>query len=295
MSEKNVNKKKKSVGVIVLIIALILIIIGMGFYIAYDKGFVFADEKVIEKDENKAGENKNEDIVEKDISLDDSRFLGIYTKLSKYTYKQNKENGYNSFTDTELGIIAATELQESDFTKTAEVDQWGIPYYTFKGDVLVKYLQKYFENSVTLNKTSLVNLSVIINVNFDGSGMMIESYDSNSDEFKVRFSGVGGTTGPVPTIIERKIISAKEKSDIITIQEKAIYYTSSSYNGTACYSIYADPSMLKLLESKTYDESTVSNETLSVDSYIDNASTITQTYKLDEKTGNYYFVSSVIK
>ena len=291
MNNKEENNNKKSVGFIVLIIVLILIIIGMGVYIAYDKGFIFSDQKVVEKGENSEGK----DIEEKDIPLDDSRFLGVYEKLSSYTYIQNKENGYNSFKDTELGHIAAKDLQETDFTKIGEVDQWGTFCYTLKGDILVKYLQKYFENSVTLNKAAFVNLTTITDVNFNGNVMMVESYDSNSDEFKVRFGGMGGTTGPVPNIIKRKIVSAKEKGDIITIQEKAIYYDSTISDDKFYYSVYADPSMSELLDSKTYDGSTISNETISVDNYMDKASTITQTYKLNEKTGNYYFVSSVIK
>ena len=39
----------------------------------------------------------------------------------------------------------------------------------------------------------------------------------------------------------------------------------------------------------------LNNQSINVDSYIEQASTITHTYKFDENTGNYYFAGSVIK
>ena len=59
------------------------------------------------------------------IALDDSRFINIYNKVKPYTYKKNRSDAYQSFTDSELLNIVASELKESDFVKTTETTEWG--------------------------------------------------------------------------------------------------------------------------------------------------------------------------
>lgn len=289
------DKKKKGKGSIITIIILIITIICLIGYILVDKDII----KLGNKEENKTVEKSNVQ-KEKDIELDDSRFYAIYKQLESYTYDKNRSDGHKSFSDQELGLIAIgiSDLKESDFTNTGEVTEWGDSYYTFSGSKLINYLQKYFGSKVTLNKNSLVGQTITLaNVNFNGSGMQIENYDSNTDTFKVRFGGVGGTSGPSAKLETRKIVSAKLTQDTITVEEKAIYTDITADNAYANinYKIYSNPSKINKIDEKTFNVDNIANESILVDSYLDKATTITHIFKLDEETNNWYFSSSNIK
>ena len=298
------QEEKKSGASAAAIIILVVIIIGFMVYIAYDKGYIFKSKQTKEKStpvETNKKENKENKTVEptsgeaKEIDLDDSRFIGIYKKLQKYTYSMNRENGYKSFSDKDLATIAIKSFKEADFEKTSEKDN-GSTYYKFKGDTIVKHLKNYFKSDVTINKEKLSDLFVATNVNFDGSGMQIKSYDKDKDEYKVIFGGIGGTTGPSPKITARKIISATKQEDgSIKVVEKAIYYTSTIFNDDMYFNIYSDPSNNYNIDGKHFKVSNVTNEKIDVNDYSDKASTITHIFKLDKETGDYYFDSSVIK
>lgn len=298
------QEEKKSGASAAAIIILVVIIIGFMVYIAYDKGYIFKSKQTKEKStpvETNKKENKENKTVEptsgeaKEIDLDDSRFIGIYKKLQKYTYSMNRENGYKSFSDKDLATIAIKSFKEADFEKTSEKDN-GSTYYKFKGDTIIKHLKNYFKSDVTINKEKLSDLFVATNVNFDGSGMQIKSYDKDKDEYKVIFGGIGGTSGPSPKITARKIISATKQEDgSIKVVEKAIYYTSTIFNDDMYFNIYSDPSNNYNIDGKHFKVSNVTNEKIDVNDYSDKASTITHIFKLDKETGDYYFASSVIK
>lgn len=298
------QEEKKSGASAAAIIILVVIIIGFMVYIAYDKEYIFKSKQTKEKStpvETNKKENKENKTVEptsgeaKEIDLDDSRFIGIYKKLQKYTYSMNRENGYKSFSDKDLATIAIKSFKEADFEKTSEKDN-GSTYYKFKGDTIIKHLKNYFKSDVTINKEKLNDLFVATNVNFDGSGMQIKSYDKDKDEYKVIFGGIGGTSGPSPKITARKIISATKQEDgSIKVVEKAIYYTSTIFNDDMYFNIYSDPSNNYNIDGKHFKVSNVTNEKIDVNDYSDKASTITHIFKLDKETGDYYFASSVIK
>ena len=303
---QNQNNNKKGKGSVVTIILLILIILGLVAYIAYDKGLILKD-KTETKENNAINEDNTNTRATKDIALDDSKFIDIYNKLSKYTYKMNRENGYDSFLDKELATIGLKQFKESDFTETEEKDQGQQSYYTFNSSTLIKYLKDYFGSEVKVNNEKLVGHYVATNVNFNGSGMRIISYDGK-DTFKVSFSGIGGTSGPQPRINERKLISAKEIGDKIVVEEKAIYIdTNYDYsNNKINYTIYGEPeSTIGIryddhyrisIDYKTFNnDEGLNNQSINIDNYLDKASTITHIYKLNKETNKYYFVSSSIK
>ena len=128
-------------------------------------------------------------------------------------------------------------------------------------------------------------------------GLESKGYDESKGEITLEAQkACGGTIGPHPTIEVRKIVSAQEKDDEIVVKEKAIYYDS-AYNDSAkvtYYHVYNDKNKLNIIESniefREGDE-----KTITVDSYIDKASTITHTFKLNKDTGKYYFAGSKIE
>ena len=131
----------------------------------------------------------------------------------------------------------------------------------------------------------------------NGCGFTIDSYDKTSNKLTVDFiDGCGGTSGPSAIITPRKIISAKEKDDTIIVKEKAIYYDVNYYDdgNKVNYIIYGDNSKESYLADVNSTTDDIGNVTISVDSYLDQASIITHVYKLNPKTNKYYFVQSTI-
>ena len=181
-------KKKGNGSSVVIIIILLLIIGGLGGFIFANKDNLFSKKDAKEEKEEKKTKKEEK---EEEIAIDDSRFITIYNKLKGYTYNQNRENGYKSFTDAELGNIGGTDLVKDDFTILDETTEWGDHFYTFKSDSIIKYLKNYFASDVTFNAEALNNgqtALIVDKVSDNGSGMSIVSYDSSSKTYKVRFA-----------------------------------------------------------------------------------------------------------
>lgn len=289
-------KKKSPIGWIILVIILMGGCLVGGYFIN-ESGILSSKEEPTKKEDKK--KEKKEEKEEK-LSLEDGKFINIYNELKSYTYNKNRENGYKGFSDVELSTIAIDKLVEGDLTKTGEKDEWGRPYYTFSSNKLVEYLKESFGKDVTFNFSSIVNKEhgYETKISFgEGSGMSIISYDDSTKNYKVRFFGLGGTTPPKATVVERKITSAVLKGDTITVEEKAIYYKNDVdlTSNKSVYNIYSDSAMSNTIDTKNYDLDKVDKETISVESYMDKASTITSTYKLDKDSNKYYFVSSSVK
>ena len=128
-------------------------------------------------------------------------------------------------------------------------------------------------------------------------GFHIDSYDKNTNKFEIKIvNGCGGTTGPSAKTIERKIISAKTNGDTIEVVEKAIYIDAPAvYDDNFNYIVYTDPTKIKYIEYLNFNKNEVVNKEINVNTYINEASTITHTFKLNKETNKYYFEKSIIK
>ena len=278
----------------IIIILLVFIILCLVGYICYDKG-VFGNKESSENHTEKADKidnNKSEETSPEEIALDDSRFIDIYNKLKPYTYRESRSDGYQSFTDHELLQIIEKELKESDFVETTETTELGgyhYTLYTLENSIVINYLKKYFGNDVVVIGEKLRNPSFAYN-----NGMDIVDYADGKS--KVRFSGIGGGVGgPLPKITERKIISATIENNEIVVKEKAIYWGITSEQETITFDVYSDVKKKNKIDSKEYTEDNIANEIVTVEDYLDEASTITTKFAYDQDTNSYYFKSSVIE
>ena len=225
-------------------------------------------------------------------------FSNTLEALSKYTYEQNREDGYHSFTAQELLEIVAKDLVNSDFEYIGEeaISGWNRKVYQLSYQTLIDKLKQYFSSDVEFTPSDIVNGqgAVLPNVNFgDGSGMAISSYDNTTGTYQVYFGGVGGTSGPKPQINERKVMDAYRLGDKIYVTEKAIYYTSSSSDYTNfIYNIYSHPNQNDLVDTLNFQGDTISSQSISVDNYLDRAATISYVFSKDNN--QYVFSSSKI-
>lgn len=301
MEKNEINKGNKIL--IVLVVILFIIIIGMGVYIAYDKKIIFSSStnEVLTKNTTKRKNSDSENF--KDIDLNSNDFINLYNMLENYTYMEDRTHGYYDFLDSEKTIIGFynSDIKSSDFTKANNGAATDIVSYIVKTDVLSKSLKNIFGNDISFKAELAVGNSFSLKQEVYGAiGMVntcggeISNYDLNSNTYYVNMNnGCGGTTGPSAKLITRKIVSAKKSNDTIIVKEKVIYFETDFNNSNITYKVYSDKNHKNLIDTLSYSEDTVYNETINVDNYSE-TSTITHTYKLDKTTNQYYFTSSKI-
>ena len=302
------EEKKKNKGLMPIVIALVILILGLIGYIYYDDKVTILSSS--EEKESKTEKEVTEGGNWKDIALDDSKFYSLYTTLKGFTYDRSRGAGYKDFNRIELAALAygTAEVSKDDFTIISTNTEDGSTKASFNPNVVTKNVKEIFNNddiSIDYNRIKSIdfyNISAqyeLTNSNIDkyisSCGFNIDSYDETTNKLTVDFyQGCGGTTGPSAKITERKIISAKEKDDTIVVVEKAIYYEMTSYDNNVRYNIYGDNTKQDFLGDVSSSQDQISNVAINVDSYLDKASTITHTYKLNADNNKYYFVSSVI-
>lgn len=292
------SESKKSKGVLVLIIILVLLLVATSGYIVYDKFFIKED---VEDKEKSDKEGKRED-KKVQLSLTDASFLNIYNAVSKFTYEQNRESGWSSFVPNEMINIIAKDLNNSDFSYVGKkmIEGWNREVYHLSYQTLIDKLKQYFSSDITFDANAVINsngVTILPNVTFnEGSGMVISSYDNTTGMYEVYFGGVGGTSSPMPQITNRKITDAYRLGDKIYVTEKAIYYTSSysSDGSRAFYSVYSHPGNTNLLDNFEFSIEDIMSQTISVDSYLDKAATISYIFTKDSNSDHYVFTSSKI-
>lgn len=322
-SELKKGKNKK--GLIICIVTLIVLLAG-GFAYIYFKTDLINENNVTsnsnKSSNKKKAELKDDDIkdIDDNIKLDDqeqvnnetvadsSKYEELYNDLKVFTYYKSRENGISSFSSDDLANLYYYygNSKKSDYYLISHEDE-DVERYEFSDSLVANVMKKYFGSTALFNKNSIVNGTNSLtcdNYNdfeynddkyaLGSCGITFKSYNDVKEEYTISTvagCGCGGPTGP--KAITRVIEKAIEKDDTIIITEKAIYvdYDYSEDNSSNLY-VYSDPAKTNKIDTikASYDDAKVIN----VKDYIDKASTITQVYKLDKSSNNYYFVSSKI-
>lgn len=288
------SNKKSSKGYIIALITAVIVILGLVGYIFYEKGFLFShtDNREINMT-NKREKNKEIDDTE-ELEKNDSRFINLYNDLKDYSYGATRKDS-TDYSSIEYAFLVGKNIKEADITKTSETWEYGT-YYVIEGSKIENILREYFGSSFTFDRNKIVSTSTSVDFdpNGEGSGMTFVSYDSANDNYKLTFAGIGGTSGPSATIMNQEIVAASRKNEEITVISKAIYINTQNDANSIKYDIYSDKDQTNLIESFTYSYEEVSSKSISVENYLEKASTITYQFKLDQNTNKYYFVSSRI-
>ncbi len=180
-----------------------------------------------------------------DIALNDKRFYNIYESLLEYTYKDIRENGYKSFTNTELLQIAYRMLEPKDVKFSYSKDD--MDYYSISCETINNYLKDIFGDDVEFN-----GKRVSIDARYDiydylesnlrdkvnASVMEIDSYNEADNSLIVSFGGRGTDFEKFPYNTSRKIIKATMYDDEIIVKEGAIYIEEKVVEDTEDYQAY---------------------------------------------------------
>lgn len=292
MEEKNIdNVKRENNFLKILLFVLLALIIGVSCWFGskyYYDSLSTEKNSSSEKNDNNSKSDKSDEW--KSIGKDITKLGKTYEYVNPFLYNVNRTNS-KSFNDKELFMIGLKSLGTNDFIKTSEKDAWGYFYYSLSNEKILNCLDSIFGNNYSLNPSAMIESSFEISADVhipDGNGMTIISYDDNSKNYKVRFSGIGGTTGPSPVVTTRVLNNVYEKNNQIKVEEKAIYVKTDGFNSK----VYGDYQMTgEVLKEFNYTADTANNVIIDVNDFLDKAGTITSIY---EKTsnGNYIFISS---
>lgn len=290
---KNIKNNKELVIIVTILIVFLVI------FVVYDKIIK------IKYENDKAVVDISKITDWKDIKLNDARFYNIYNNLKYYTYTASRGFGIDDFTDYELADIGFATAEKDRVFARDRVENDIDVYGTIRLDRFYSGIEKIFNRKITINFLKIpgfdgYNASLIFDndtVEAWGCGFKINGYDDkNGNVFVQLNNSCGGVAIYDENITERKIVSAKKHDDKIVVVEKVIYYVESiDDDGNVYCTIYADPQRSAIIDNLYIEAGEVGNKKIVVDDYINRASTIIHTFKLNKNNNKYYFLGSVIK
>ena len=154
--------------------------------------------------------------------------------LNNYTYDTRRENGYKSFSNTELVSIALEQIDGKDVHYFYK-DNFGIEHYKIYKDAILSYLIPIFGEEVTFNTndSNIATTYLARHMNEDYNAVSIEKYDQDSDSFIVEIGGVGSGNDLSQYMETRKTVSISIQGNVLIVKDKAIYLQSDDMEFTS--------------------------------------------------------------
>ena len=240
-------------------------------------------------DQNELKTNNQEESEEKDwisIGTNTSKISSVYTELYSYIYEKSYPSGGLSFTSEELMRFIVTHIDESDLEDLQkDTNQFTTGFLS--DDKATTILKNYFGENYRVDTRFIPEHGIT------GYMYRITSYDTERKGFIIAIVPFGMEYGPSAILDLRKTIGVYERNNEIKIEEKAIYTKSTVTGNNMCYNIYANPEKTIYINQICASYEEIGNYTISVEDYMDQASTITSVFRQSDD-GSYYFVSSNI-
>ena len=229
------------------------------------------------------------------IGMDISKIQDVYTELYEAIYNQSYPHGGFSFTSESLISFIAVHMDESDL-EYIEDDSNKFPTGFLSDDKAHAILKKYFGENYRIDPNQIGEHG-ITGVGQNGNprkGHRIKLYDEERKGFIVEIIPFGMEYGPSAILELRKMTGVYERDNEIKVEEKAIYTDKCiPDDDNMCYSIYADPEKTNYIGQLSVPYEELKNYTISVEDYLEQASTITSIFR-QSNDGSYYFASSII-
>lgn len=225
---------------------------------------------------------ESSDYTEMDIN--DSKVNYIMSAMSDLIYKEDI-SGYSSLSKSEVVGVVSKLIKDEDIYDVDDNKEPDYSYGYIKKATLNNYVSTLFldEEYLALPMNSGMGL-----VNASSKFLNATVVSKTNDAYYFRFYAKEGTAGPHPKIIDRKVVSVKEFTDSILIEEKVFYF---DYNDVR--KIYSDrdkTNIIAELDIDLNDYEKLENTTIDVNDYLDKAGTIY--IVLEKNQGNYYFKMS---
>lgn len=318
--EVDEEKEKKQNRTLLIIIIVFAFVIGLIVFLVFNGIF------------NKKPKPVNNQPTSQKLLLTNSNVKILYeyvtyspTGVRDDKFVTEEKTSLGTFTNQEKFYYALQFANASDFSLTGDVTEDGENEYFIPSRKIKSYMERFFGSNVTYSNDEVIKY----HFDFTKNDLPIEDctlkYSSKLDGFVTAFRYKKGyEPKEEDTTKEDKIDDSKKEEKTVTpiepeeevlvqpfytklyaayqdpdgtyrLEEKVIYTTvDDNSDGTYNVSIYADYEKTKLLESKLNQtkESLLTNS-ISINKYLDKASTVTYYFKLNKNV--LYYDSSKIK
>lgn len=317
--EEKEQKKNKTLLIIIIVFALV---IGLIVFLLFNGIF---NKKTKPVDNTP----KSQKLL---LTNSNVKILYDYVTYSSTGVRDDKfvtedKTSLETFSNQEKFYYALQFANASDFSLTGDVDEEGEKEYLITSRKIKSYMERFFGSNVTYSNDEVIKYQFDFTRNDLPIDVSTLKYSSKLNGFVTTFKYKKGYEPKEEKKDDKIDDSKKEENDpkpvtppekeeeIVLVQpfytklyaayqdpdgtyrlEEKVIYTKLEDNGDDTYnvSIYADYANTKLLESKLNQtkESLLSNP-ISINKYIDKASTVTYYFKLNRNV--LYYDSSKIK
>lgn len=284
------DNKKSNPSQMIKIAVLVVIVIVLGLSVYFISSLFFK------------GDNKNEPTVgiSDTLSIDDPEVEAIYD-LVTYGRDNNTLNKYlkeqsvilKDFSNYEKFYYALSLLKEKELKEIKNSDTTTQKQYYISDADMDQLMKSYFGDKVEYLKQG--TLPIILSPGFDAGNTLSLKYNINKERYETTLSKTDvATAGLIPVAFYGLESATRSDDGMITLVERVVYITSSVNNNLVSYQVYLDYNHTMLIDSQTniaLEE--YQKEPLSIDNYMEKGNIIT--YKFKENNGEYYFYQSKIE
>ena len=286
------KKKKKGVNKVVAIILIVIVAIIVGYLVFYYSNKLFGKEekkKEIEPTTNEIDiSNENVSILYQYVTY------GVRNKRNEKFIKESNVT-HNSFTEQEKYYYALQFAQVEDFVFTNKYDSEDRKIYSISTKKIKEYMERFFGGDITYEKDIVVTYPFSFRINSLNVGTL--KYMSEKEGYNTVFTELLDnieSTNLINDYYAKLVKAINEEDGTLKLYEKIIYTELVKNNDYYNINIYKDYNKTKKITSiNNLDESTLKQTPITVDNYLDDASTIV--YEFRVYNNHYYFYSSKIE
>ena len=278
------EKRRKQISL--LIILSFSLLIGL---------FVFFVSSVL------LNKNPTSDGVEEatSLSLEDSNVKILYEYVTfealQGKFLKEKETSIFNFTNQDKFYYALQFVEFDDLKNTGLENERKQKIYLLSSSILDSYMKRFFGSSVVYSKNIVMNFTFPFQI--DGYNVGEISYSQIDNGYHIVFDGVlndDSSTNLVQPYYGQLVEAYRESDGSYRLVEKVIFTEMTVQNGVYTISIYNDYNHTILIDMiQNVTEDWLRENPVSIENYLEKASTVTYLFKVDETT--LYFYSSSLR
>lgn len=286
--QNDVNNRRGENIIKIIIIAIVALAVGLIVFFICNA--LFGKKEV-----------KPEPAVSTNLSLTDENVQILYDYVTYGTRgvrndKFLKEDNVSleDFTNQERFYYALQFAQVEDFVNTERVNEQNEKIYNISSTKIKNYMQRFFGSKVTYSTNISLNYPFSFRIN--GMNVGVLTYSTVSDGYDTVFNALEEdiTEDKLVDDYYYKLVGATKEPDGSYVLKEKVVYTQLEKNGdNYVVYIYKDHQHTNLIETRqNQTETTLRENPIDIDSYLDTAATITYTFGVDNIT--LYFDNSKI-
>lgn len=181
-----------------------------------------------------------------------------------------------------------------DYVSTGKKDEDKNQIFNISDKKIDEYMQRFFGSNVSYSKVKKMDYTLNVGEDFKYVGKLTYSYENKGYDMIITKEEDDETKKEYVKPFYTKLVKANLYEDqSIELQEKVIYTKVIEDNDLYAIKVYGDLHYHNLIDSRNnLTESQMKNSVFNMNEYMNEASTVTYTFKTEND--KYYFYSSII-